>query len=90
MQGTEIALTCRGHLPCSAVYVGQEAIAQAYCLLDGIIYWFTLLAKLVYLARSVGTMTAEYRTEQAILHPAHVEFLILRIARSRTWSLGVI
>ena len=35
-------------------------------------------------------MTAEYGTEQSVLHPAHVEFLELRIARSRALALRVI
>ena len=35
-------------------------------------------------------MATEDRTEQAILHPAHIEFLILRIAWCRAWALGVV
>ena len=35
-------------------------------------------------------MTAEDRTEEAVLHPTHVEFLELRVLRGRTRATGVV
>ena len=59
-------------------------------MLNGVENRFSPFAELVYLTGRIGTMATEYRTEQGILHPPHIELLKLRIARRRAGSVGVV
>ena len=78
------------HVPGQTVDVGQQTVAQADGMLDGIENRLSPFAELVNLTGRIGTVAAEYRTEKGILHPSHVELLKLRIARRRAGTVGVV
>ena len=89
-QGAQVTAILARHLPCRAVKVGQQSVAEPDLSLDGVEDGLAALAKLVDLAWSVGAVAPEHRTEKPILHPAHVEFLVLLVARCTAAPLGVV
>ena len=87
-EGTHVTLSVVGYAPCRAIDVGQETIAQADGLFDGVERGFAFLSKLINLARSISTVTAEDGAEEAELHPTDIKFLIVGVVGCITASIA--
>ena len=70
------------YLPRETVDVRHQAIAHADCTAKSVIDRFARFAVIVEFTINFSTVAAHHRTEETELHPANVEFLILRILGS--------
>ena len=78
------------HLPGSGVNVGQQGIAHADGLLNGIINGLTRLSEVVNLPFHIRTVRTHHGIEQPELHPTYIQFLEKRIAGCTTVGISPI
>ena len=71
-----------GHIPGSAVNVGQKAIAQINHLLLGIETPLATLAEVPDFTGQLRTVRTHHRAESAELHPAYIQFLVFGVLGS--------
>ena len=81
-EGAHEAVVVLRHLPRRTIYIRNKTIAKTHGIDQGFKDGLAGLAVVVKLTIDVGTVAAHHRTAGSKLHPADIQFLILRVACS--------